>query len=82
MRYLFAIILPPIAVLSCGKIFSAILNCILCCCGLIPGIIHAILVVKSYNDKKNVKSIERAIMKSSAIAHQDAERIRNAMLNK
>jgi len=48
MRYLIAIILPPVAVLLCGKVGQAVLNCVLCLCFLVPGIIHALMVVSSH----------------------------------
>jgi uncharacterized membrane protein YqaE (UPF0057 family) len=48
MRYFFAIVLPPVAVLSCGKLGQAILNVFLWCCGIIPGILHAWGIVSSY----------------------------------
>ncbi|MGO4952059.1 YqaE/Pmp3 family membrane protein [Paenibacillus sp. DRB1-1] len=59
MRYLLAIILPPLAVLLCGKPGQALLNLILCLFGWLPGIIHAIIVVNSHKaDKRNDKLIE------------------------
>lgn len=45
MRLFFAIFFPPLAVLMCGKPGSALLNIILCVCGVIPGMIHAVMVV-------------------------------------
>jgi uncharacterized membrane protein YqaE (UPF0057 family) len=47
MRYFFAIALPPLAVLLCGKPFQFLLNILLTCCYVIPGVIHALLVVSS-----------------------------------
>ena len=46
---LLAIILPPVAVLLCGKPIQALLNLALCCLVWIPGVIHAWGVV---TDKK------------------------------
>jgi uncharacterized membrane protein YqaE (UPF0057 family) len=61
MRYLIAIILPPVAVLLCGKPVQFLLNIVLTLCFYFPGAIHAILVVSSYQaDKRNQKLI-RAI---------------------
>jgi uncharacterized membrane protein YqaE (UPF0057 family) len=61
MRYLLAILLPPVAVLSCGKPLQSILNLALTLCLWIPGVIHAILVVNSSNaDRRNEQQI-RAI---------------------
>ena len=55
MMYLLAIVLPPLAVLFCGKPFQAVLNLILTCFFWFPGAIHAILVVK---DKKDDQRFE------------------------
>ena len=48
MRYLLAIILPPVAVLLCGKPIQAILNLVLTLCFWIPGVVHALFVVNSH----------------------------------
>ena len=54
MRWLLAILLPPVAVLSCGKPIQAVLNVILCICFVVPGVIHALCVVGSYQaDQRN-----------------------------
>lgn len=63
MRYLFAILLPPLAVLSCGKPFQALINLILTCFFWLPGAIHAMLVVNSYQSDKRFKSLEKTIIK-------------------
>lgn len=66
MRYLFAILLPPIAVLSCKKPFSALLNLILCCFFVIPGIVHALFVVSNYNADARMNKLEKTIAKSAS----------------
>lgn len=48
MRYLLAILLPPIAVFICGKPIQGIINIILTLCFYVPGAIHAVLVVHNY----------------------------------
>lgn len=54
MRYFLCILLPPIAVLTTGRIGAFILSLILTICFWIPGVIHAILVVnKHYADKRH-----------------------------
>jgi len=59
VKYLLAILLPPVAVLLCGKPMQALLSVLLTLCLWVPGIIHAILVVNSHNaDKRNEKLIE------------------------
>ncbi|MED5016394.1 YqaE/Pmp3 family membrane protein [Paenibacillus chibensis] len=68
MRYLLALILPPIAVLLCGKPIQALLNLVLCCLFVIPGIIHALMVVSSHKaDKRNNKLIEAIERNNQAI---------------
>jgi uncharacterized membrane protein YqaE (UPF0057 family) len=57
--YLLAILLPPMAVLLCGKPFQAILNLVLTLLGWIPGVIHACLVVSSHHaDQRNQRVID------------------------
>lgn len=59
MRYVLAILLPPLAVLFCGKPIQFLLNILLCLLGWIPGIVHAVLVVNSHlADKRNEKLIQ------------------------
>lgn len=59
MLYLIAILLPPIAVLLCGKPMQALLNLLLTLFLWIPGMIHAILVVNSTQaDRRNQQVIE------------------------
>jgi uncharacterized membrane protein YqaE (UPF0057 family) len=41
VRYLLAIILPPVAVLLCGKPVQALLNLVLTLFFWIPGVVHA-----------------------------------------
>lgn len=76
MRYLLAIILPPVAILTCGKPFQAFLNFILCIIGLIVAlftfgggwlvpVIHAFCVVSSHHADQRTDRIVGAV-KSSA----------------
>ncbi|WP_299735299.1 YqaE/Pmp3 family membrane protein [uncultured Endozoicomonas sp.] len=59
MRYFLAIILPPLAVLLCGKPFQVILNIILWILGILPGIVHALFVVHTHlADKRNEELIK------------------------
>ena len=55
MFYLLAILLPPVAVLVCGKPFQALLNVGLCILLIIPGIVHAIFVVNNYYADKRAE---------------------------
>lgn len=65
MRYLLAILLPPLAVLICGKPFSAFLNLILCLFFYFPGMIHAILIVNNYNADKRMKKFQKSMIKAA-----------------
>ena len=53
--YILAIILPPVAVLFSGKPFQAILNIFLTLLGWLPGIIHAMFVVKDSKDDARMR---------------------------
>jgi uncharacterized membrane protein YqaE (UPF0057 family) len=66
MRYLLAIILPPAAVLLCGKPVQFILNVILTLLLWIPGVIHAILVVNSHLADNRTKRLEKTIRESAS----------------
>jgi len=58
MRYLLALLLPPVAVFLCAKPIQGILNIFLCLLFWIPGIIHALFVVHSHlADQRNKKLI-------------------------
>ena len=61
MRYFLAIILPPVAVLLCGKPLQFVLNIILTILGWIPGVIHALFVVHSHLADKRTDRIVRAM---------------------
>ncbi len=53
MLYILAILVPPVAVLLCGKPIQALVNLILTLCFYIPGAVHACLVVhERYNDRR------------------------------
>ena len=61
MRYLLAILLPPIAVFICGKPIQGLINIILTLILYVPGAIHAVLVVHSYYEDKRTERIVDAI---------------------
>ena len=61
MRYLLAILLPPIAVFLCGKPIQGIINIILTLCFYVPGAIHAVLVVHSHLEDKRTDRIVEAM---------------------
>jgi len=61
MLYLVAILVPPLAVLLCGKPFQALLNIVLTLLIYFPGMIHAILVVNNYYADQRTKKIVKAL---------------------
>ena len=61
MRYLLAILLPPLAVFLCGKPFQAILSIFLTLAFWIPGVVHALFVVHSHLDDKRTDRVIKAI---------------------
>jgi uncharacterized membrane protein YqaE (UPF0057 family) len=61
MRYLIAIVFPPLAVLLCGKPVQAILNLVLTLFLWVPGIVHALFVVADHKAEKRARRIERAL---------------------
>ena len=61
MRYLIAVLVPPVAVLLCGKPFQAVLSVLLSLCFYVPGQIHACLVVHSHLADQRADRIVRAV---------------------
>lgn len=61
MLYLIAILVPPVAVLLCGKPVQFLLNLLLCLVFWIPGIVHAVLVVNAHLADKRTREIVEAI---------------------
>ena len=61
MRYLLAVLLPPLAVFLCGKPIQAILSIFLTLLFWIPGVIHALFVVHSHLADKRTDRIVKAI---------------------
>jgi uncharacterized membrane protein YqaE (UPF0057 family) len=59
MLYFLAIVFPPLAVFLTGRIFSALLNVLLCLCLWLPGVIHAIAVVNDYKNQRRLDKLAR-----------------------
>ena len=57
--YLLAILLPPVAVLICGKPIQALINVVLCFLLYIPGIIHAVMVVNEYKADERAERLTK-----------------------
>lgn len=64
MLYLIAIVLPPLAVLLCGKPLQAFLSLFLTALGWFPGVIHALFVVNNHYADQRAARIERALRAS------------------
>lgn len=61
MRYLLAIILPPVAVLFSAGIGMAFLNLILTICFYFPGMIHAVLIVSKRDQQKRHEEMMKVL---------------------
>lgn len=61
MRYFLAFLLPPVAVLLCGKPVLALVNLLLWILGIVPGIAHALLVVHEHHADKRADRVIREI---------------------
>jgi len=64
MRYFLCLILPPVAVLTTGRLGSFLLNFLLCLCLWIPGVIHAILVTNDYYEARRHRQLVRAVKRA------------------
>jgi uncharacterized membrane protein YqaE (UPF0057 family) len=64
MKYLFAIILPPFAVLACGKPVQFFINVLLTLCYYFPGMLHALFVVSNHNADKRNEELIKALRES------------------
>ncbi|KIL52114.1 YqaE/Pmp3 family membrane protein [Jeotgalibacillus soli] len=60
MLYILAIIFPPLAVLFTGKFGHFLLNIVLTFLGYIPGLIHAIIIIRDQKQKKEIKKMLRS----------------------
>jgi uncharacterized membrane protein YqaE (UPF0057 family) len=61
MLYLLAVVLPPLAVLLCGKPFQALLSIPLTLLGWAPGVIHALFVVQNHYADERSRRLIRAV---------------------
>lgn len=69
MRYVLAILLPPIAALAYGGCGSFLLNLLLCFFGYVPGMVHAVWLVVKRDDEEREERMMREIAKWQA--HQE-----------
>lgn len=61
MRFILALVVPPLAVLLCGRPIAALFNILLCLCGGIPGILHAMYVVAEYKADQRMETVIRSV---------------------
>jgi uncharacterized membrane protein YqaE (UPF0057 family) len=64
MLYLVAVVLPPLAVLLCGKPFQALLSIPLSLLGWVPGVIHALFVVNNHYADERANRMMRSWRRS------------------
>ena len=68
MLYLLAVLLPPVAVLLCGKPFQALLSIPLCLLGSAPGVIHAMFVVNNHYAEQRSNRMIHALRRQGRAA--------------
>ena len=59
LRYFFCFVLPPLAVLMTGRLGSFMLSILLTLLGVLPGIVHAIIVVNDYHSEQRAERLAR-----------------------
>lgn len=64
MRYFLCIILPPLTVLTTGRMGAFLLSCLLTLCLWVPGVVHAILVTNDYYEERRHRQMMRAIRRN------------------
>lgn len=68
MLYVFAIFLPPLAVLLAGKPFQALFNILLTLIFWLPGVIHAWMVVSNHYADQRQQRLIREMARTQAAA--------------
>ena len=68
MRYLLAILLPPLAVFLCAKPFQAVLSIFLTLAFWVPGVVHALFVVHGHLADQRNKELIKAVKSSHGAA--------------
>ena len=79
MRYFLALVFPPLAALIYGGLGTCILNVLLCFLAIVPGIIHAILVVNKHDKDKMHNQMMAALQQQTQL--QIAQLQQQQMLN-
>jgi uncharacterized membrane protein YqaE (UPF0057 family) len=65
MMYILAILLPPLAVLLCGKPIQALINLVLTVAFYFPGMIHALFIANNYYAEKRQEKLLRNLGRAS-----------------
>jgi len=60
MRYIFCVLIPPLAVFSTGRVFQALFNLFLTLFFWVPGVIHAFFVVNDWKTEKRFEHLEKS----------------------
>jgi uncharacterized membrane protein YqaE (UPF0057 family) len=66
MLFLIAFLLPPLAVLLCGKPLQALLSIILTLLGWVPGVVHALFVVNNHYADQRANRLIRELRRGRA----------------
>lgn len=74
MRYLFAIVFPPLALLLCGKVFQAMLALLLLptCVGYFPSAAWALCAVGNYHTERRHRELIRALDRQTQATRERA----------
>ena len=59
MRFIIALLMPPLATLLCGRFMQTILNVVLTLCLWVPGVLHAWWVIVDTDGKRRTNKLER-----------------------
>lgn len=73
MRYLLCFLFPPLAVALVGRPLTALLNLLLTLCLVLPGVIHALIVVHSDNAERRHAETLAAITGKPVTMRRPAE---------
>jgi uncharacterized membrane protein YqaE (UPF0057 family) len=64
MRYLLAVVLPPAAVVLCRRPRLLFLNVLLTACFWLPGVVHALLLVRATAAQERADRLADAVLAS------------------
>jgi len=73
MRYLLCFIFPPVAVAATGRPLTALLNLVLTCCLIVPGLVHALIIVHSHDTERRHAETLSAVTGRPVAVRKSAE---------